>query len=374
MALKRRTEAEKGVDDMIKEVVDKVESPLEELPPKEYDMTKVISTGSTGLDLSISGGRRYAGGIPGGVIMEISGPAGCGKTAILSEIGASAQIQGGEADFKDPEGRLDKEYSKIYGVSIDFGNYSRPKTVSQVFDSLKKWKPKNPNVINVSCTDSLAALSTDLELEKGDKMGQKRAKEFSEGFRTTAIMIADKNWIMANSNQQRDGDYGPTTPGGQAIKFYSSLRVRITTPKNIEKQISLEFLNKKKPETIEEKKQKEIDQKEKKSSRIFTKVIGIESSCSIIKSSVDDPHRKCKIFLLFNYGIDKTRENLQYLKDMTGNTVYECPDGKTYIAIDKAIIWTELNNLENQLEKNAIDIWHTIEEKFRITRSPKIRF
>ncbi len=368
--LKRRSEIKQ--EDVVQDIVDEIESPLIELPKREYDMTRVISTGSTGLDLSISGGRRYTGGVPGGVIMEISGPAGCGKTAILSEIGGSAQAQGGEADFKDPEGRFDKEYSKIYGVSIDFGNYSRPKTVTQVFDSLKKWKPKNPNVINVSCTDSLAALSTDLELEKGDKMGQKRAKEFSEGFRTTAIMIADKNWIMANSNQQRDGDYGPSTPGGQAIKFYSSLRIQLMTPKNIEKQISLEFLDKKKPETTEEK-QKEIEKKEKKSDRTFTKVIGIESSCYVRKSSVDDPYRKCKFFLLFNYGIDKTRENLQYIKEMTGNTMYECPDGKTYIAIEKAINWTELNNLENQLEKNAIDVWHTIEEKFRITRKPKIR-
>ena len=367
--LKRRTSTIQ--ENVVEEITNEIEGPMTPLPipKKEYDLTKTISTGSTLLDLIISGGRRYTGGIPGGVIMEIFGPAASGKTAILAEIAASAQIQGGEAEFQDPEGRLDKEYSRIYGVSFELKNYSRPKTVTQVFNKIKTWKPKNINAINVACTDSLAALSTDLELEKGDKMGQRRAKEFSEGFRTTAIRIADKNWIMANSNQLRDGEYGPTTPGGQAIKFYSSLRIQIAETKKIEKEISLDFLSKSKLENDNG----DDEAKEKKSKKTFKKIIGIESSCYIRKSSVDDPYRRCNIVILFNYGLDKTRENLQYLKDMTNNTIYECPDGKTYLAIEKAINWTELNNLQDKLEKNTIDVWHQIEEKFRITRNPKIR-
>jgi len=360
-----RAEQETIVD----EVVNEIESPFVPVPKKEYDMTKTISTGSTLLDLCISGGRRRSGGIPGGVVLEIYGPAASGKTAILAEIAASTQAQGGNIKFQDPEARLDKEYARIYGMSLDAKDYSRPKTVSEIFEKIKKWNPKNPNVINTICTDSLAALSTELELEKGDKRGQKRAKEFSEGFRTTAILITDNNWIMANSNQVRDGEWGETTPGGQALKFYASLRIRIAEIKKIEKEISLDFLSKKK----DSEKEDEKEGKEKKSAKKFKKIIGIESACYVRKSSVDDPYRQCDITILFNYGIDKTRDNLQYIKNMTGDTVYECPDGKTYMAIEKAINWTEDNNLQEKLENNVIDIWHQIEEKFRITRNSKVR-
>lgn len=353
------------IEETVNEIIDEVKSPFVPVPKKEYDMTKTISTGSTLLDLCISGKTSLKGGIPGGIVLEIYGPAASGKTAILVKLAASTQMQGGSVKFQDPEARLNKEYSRIYGMELNEKDYSRPKTVSEIFANIKKWNPKNPNVINTICTDSLAALSTNLELEKGDKMGQRRAKEFSEGFRTTAISITDNNWIMANSNQVRDGEWGETTPGGQALKYYASLRIRIAEIKKIDKEISLDFLSKKKDD--------EKGEEEKKSTKKFKKIIGIESACYVRKSSVDDPYRQCNITILFNYGIDKTRDNLQYIKDMTSNTVYECPDGKSYLAIDKAINWTEDNNLEEKLEDNVIEIWNLIEDKFRIKRKLNIK-
>ena len=92
--------------------------------PLSFDAT--LSTGSTLLDLCISGGKCAEGGIPGGIVVEIFGRPGSGKTAILAELFASAQSKGGDAMFKDPEARLDKEYAKIYGVRLDAKNYSRP--------------------------------------------------------------------------------------------------------------------------------------------------------------------------------------------------------------------------------------------------------
>ncbi len=349
----------------VNNIIEEIESPFVPISKKEYDMTKTISAGSTLLDLCISGKTSRKGGIPGGIVLEIYGPAASGKTAILVKLAASTQMQGGDVKFQDPEARLNKEYSRIYGMELEAKDYSRPKTVSEIFEKIKKWNPKNPDVINTICTDSLAALSTNLELEKGDKMGQRRAKEFSEGFRTTAISITDNNWIMANSNQVRDGEWGETTPGGQALKYYASLRIRIAEIKKIEKEISLDFLSKKKDNDRKE-------DEEKKGTKKFKKIIGIESACYVRKSSVDDPYRQCNITILFNYGIDKTRDNLQYIKDMTSNTVYECPDGKSYLAIDKAINWTEDNNLEEKLENNVIEIWNLIEDQFRIKRKSNI--
>lgn len=342
------------------EVEEQINQPLPDRD-KPIDMTKTVSTGSTLLDLTISGRRRREGGIPGGIIVEIFGKPSSGKTALLSEIVASTQARGGSVKYLDPEGRLDLEYSKIYGVSLEKKDYFRPKAVRELFEThINDWKPKNPDVINTIAADSLAALCSDLDLDGGDKRGQQRAKLFSEGCRTTAIIIADNNWLIACSNQVRDGEYGETVPGGNAIPFYASLRIRVNMISKIEREITL----KNKDEENKGDKRKDVTVK---------KVIGIESSCFIRKSSIDRPFRECPIYILFDYGIDNTRSCLQYVKDMTGNTVYDCCDGKTYMAIDKAINYVEENNLQEKLKNNVIELWNIIEDKFQVTRQPKIR-
>src|SRR5512137_2055750 len=112
---------------------------------RPVSVERVVSTGSTLLDLAISGKRRREGGIPGGIIVELYGPSGAGKTAILAEICGSAQKRGGVVKFCDPEARLDQQYTQIYGVSVktDFFDYHRPDTVSELFHQhLYDWEPK----------------------------------------------------------------------------------------------------------------------------------------------------------------------------------------------------------------------------------------
>ncbi len=201
--------------------------------PNEGDFGTVVSTGSTLLDLAISGGRVRGGGIPAGVLLEIYGPSQVGKTALLAEICADAQAKGGSAEFQDPEGRLDREYSRIYGMELSKENYYMPDTVNEVFDHIFKWKPDPPKEgsANVIATDSLAALSSELEMgEKGDKMGMKIAKDFSQGLRKTCRLIKRNNFIIACSNQIRGGTSGETTSGGKGIPFYASIRIRIGPP------------------------------------------------------------------------------------------------------------------------------------------------
>lgn len=330
-------------------IADEISGESKKKPSKntDYDYSKTISTGSTLLDLTISGNKGN-GGIPGGLIMEIYGAPGSGKTAILSEIGANAQSKGGQVMFLDPEARLDQEYARIYGIKLEAKDYHRPNTVLEMFDLIYNWEPDNMKMVNVVATDSLAALSTELEMDDQDKMGMKRAKSFSEGLRKTARIISNNGWIIACSNQVREGQFGEVTPGGKAIPFYSSLRIRVNQLSKVEK---------------------EIDVKGKK----IKKAIGIESSCYVQKSTVDDPYRECKIYITFGYGIDNVRGNIQYVKDYTKNTVYECGDGKTYQSAEKAITYIEENNLQKKIEKNTSDLWHEIDERFKINRKPKIR-
>jgi len=316
---------------------------------RKVNMDSVISTGSTLLDLAISGKRRRGGGMPGGIVVEIFGPSSSGKTAILAELCTSAQLLGGNAKFLDPEARLDKEYARIYGMELSKEDYERPDTVEEVFSLIQKWNPSDPSKINIIGADSLAALSTELEVSKGDKMGMKRAKEFSTGFRKTARMITKNNWIIACTNQIRQGDYGETTPGGMAVAFYSSVRLRIKQREPIEKEITL-------------------DKKKK-----LKKVIGIESSVYVKKSSVDDPYREVPIYIIFGYGIDDIRGNLQYCKDMREETTFICPDGKSYVSLSMAIQWIEKEGLEDSLKARTINLWEEIESKFAVDRKPKRR-
>jgi RecA/RadA recombinase len=317
---------------------------------RKINVDSVVSTGSTLLDLAISGKRRRGGGIPGGIVVEIFGGAGAGKTAILAEICAHAQSLGGSVKFQDPEARLDREYSRIYDMELKADDYTRPDTVEEIFEAIKKWKPTDPSKINVVATDSLAALSTELELSpKGDKMGMKRAKEFSSGFRKTTRQITANNWLLACTNQTRQGDYGETTPGGNAIAFYSSLRLRV-------RQIDLIY-----------------QEKEIASGKKVKKAIGIESVVFVKKSTVDDPYREITIYIVFGYGIDDIRGNLQYIKDMNGNTKYECPDGQSYISLNAAIFHIEKEELTKVLKEQTIDLWETIEAKFDLNRIKKQR-
>lgn len=344
MELKRRKKSVRKLAEEIKKVT---ESPVEKR--KVISVKKVLSTGSTLLDQAISGNRKRGGGVPGGIIMEVFGPPGAGKTAILAELCASAQAKKGDVKFLDPEGRLDKEYCRIYGMNLSDEDYKRPDLVSDVFKEIWKWEPESNDVINIIATDSLAALSTEMEMEDKDGYGMRRAREFSEGLRKTARIIANNNWLIACSNQIREGPKGEVTPGGKGIPFYSSLRIRIYEKQKI---------------TVE----KKVGSK----NRLIQKVIGIHSNCYIKKSTVDDPYREVPVYIVFGYGIDDVRGNLQWYKDMTGDTRYDCID-KSYVSMSKAIEFVEAECLQNHIKERVIDLWEEIENKFATNRKPKER-
>lgn len=344
----------KSIDSIASEIKDSIDAPVVEDDVVEglFD-NGTVSTGSTLLDLEISGNRIHGGGIPSGVIVEIFGPSGAGKTSLLAEICANAKAKGGDYFIADPEARLDKEYAKIYGLQIDKSRYSRPDTVPEMFQKVWDWEPKptTKDAISIFAGDSLAALSTDMEMEEADKMGMRRAKEFSEWMRKTCRKIANNNWIVVLTNQERESPTGPTTPGGKAIPYYSSIRIRVS-PQMTNKYIK--STKKVGSQTIEKKK-------------------GIRSKAQVKKSSVGDPYGEAPYSIIFGYGMDDLRENLQYLKEVNGASGYNCLD-ETFATIDKAIAYVEEKEYQDQIKELVIERWEEIQKSFVSERRTKRRF
>lgn len=347
----------KRLESVAKDISDETHKPAQSIRTP-IDTKVIVSTGSTLLDLAISGGRIRGGGLPGGIMIEIFGPSSSGKTAVLSEIAASVQNKGGDTTFLDPEGRLDKEYSKVYGLILDKKNYHQPNTVHDMIDKIREWEPKDSDKINLMAVDSIASLSTEQEMEGEDKRGQLKAKQLSEGCRKIARIIAKKYKLVIFTNQERQGDFGKTTPGGFAVGYHASIRIRIA---RLFKSSKIE-----KTKTLP-------------SGQKVTKVLGIKSEAIIKKSSVDNEFRTAPIYIIFGVGVDDVRANLQYLKDVNKDSRYNCPIGeddsvKSFVSMDKAIEYVEKNDLEVDLRESVINAWEEIEELFQINRKKKVRF
>lgn len=348
-----RTNKKPPLSKQMKDKASKVRVAEEEKEP-DGDFSMVISTGSTLLDLAISGGRIRGGGIPGGIFVEVFGPSSAGKTVLLCEMAGDVQRKGGQVRFDDPEARLNKTFAQLFDLDTDTIEYDTPDKVTEVFENIRAWKPTNKKVINATFTDSLAALSTDIEMENddGDKMGMRRAKEFSEGFRKNARILKQKNYLMVCSNQVREnqdaGKYSAKfkSTGGFAIGFYASLRLRATNPEKI-------WLEK----TIAGKKTK--------------RCIGVETTFEVFKSSIWKPFRSAPVTIIFDYGIDDIRANLQYIKDFTKNTVYMVGEYKLDISMEKSISMVEELKLEKKLKREVIALWEEIESQFTTERKPK---
>jgi RecA/RadA recombinase len=332
----------------------KNDAKIKRKPKYDGDFGQITSTGSTLLDLAISGGRVHGGGLPGRIFVEIFGPSSSGKTVLLSEI-AGAVIRGkGQAMFRDPEARLNETFAKIFDLDLSKIEYSIPTTVPQVFKPIRKWEPTSLDVVNGAFIDSLAALSTDLEMSKdeGDKMGMKRAKEFSEHLRRTCRIITEKNFLVVASNQIRESSdgFGTTykSPGGMAIAFYASLRLRML---NTEK----------------------IWAKRTVAGKEVKRVVGVKTNVEVFKSSIWKPYHIAPLTIYFDYGIDDIRQNLQFIKSYTSNTVYSVGGNKIDKSMEVAIDVVESEGLEKELREEVIDLWEFIESKFDVKRKPKVR-
>jgi len=188
---------------------------------------EAISTGSLGLDIALG-----IGGVPKGRIIEIYGPESSGKTTLATHIVAESQKQGGNCAFIDAEHALDPAYAKKLGVNLEELLISQPDTGEQgleIADSLIK-----SGGIDVLIIDSVAALVPRAELEgdMGDSLPGLQARLMSQALRKLTSSISNTNTMMIFINQIRmkiGVMFGSpeTTSGGNALKFYSSVRMDI---------------------------------------------------------------------------------------------------------------------------------------------------
>ncbi len=186
-----------------------------------------ISTGALSLDLAL-GGR----GIPRGRIVEIFGPESSGKTTLALTVAAHAQKDGGVAAFIDAEHALDPSWAKRIGVNIDEMLVSQPDTGEQALEICELLV--RSNAVNVIVIDSVAALipRAEIEGEMGDAQVGLQARLMSQAMRKLTGVIARSNCTVIFINQIREKIgvmFGSpeTTPGGRALKFYSSIRIDI---------------------------------------------------------------------------------------------------------------------------------------------------
>ena len=311
-----------------------------------------ISTGSTLLDLAISGGVISGGGLPGGILVEIFGPSSCGKTVLLTEIAGDVQRKGGDVMFYDPEARLNKQFARQFGLNIDTMTYSIPDTVPELFAPIRQWEPTSAKVVNGIFADSLAALSTAMEMEDSDKYGMRRAKEFSEELRKTCRVITSNNFLMVCSNQIRENvNAGPyeqkfRSPGGVSVGFYASVRLRCSSPQKI-------------------KVSKLVNGKD------ISRIVGVETNVDVYKNSIWKPYHSATVPIVYDYGIDDIRSNLQFLKDVTKAKAYTLEGATLSNSLEKACKMIEIDNNEETLRQQVINVWMEIESKFSSERKPK---
>lgn len=361
------------------------ENAMAEVPaPEKYDgdITRVISTGSTLLDLEIMGKRVRGGGIPGGILVEVYGPNSGGKTVLMSEIAGGVQRQSGNVKFFDAEARLSKKFAEIFNFSVDDCEFGIPEQIADVFLPLMKWQPDGQECmgefnkrkkkcrdcdnkkkcegfdiddrpIHAVFIDSFAILCG--ELEKGDedidKRGSARAKEFSQWMRKLAPKITANNWLVVGSNQIRDNQKAKTnfdpkwvTPGGNAVPHAASLRLEISPSKRLR------------------------DEKTINGKKVFVEY-GHCSRIKIIKNTVSGQKGSAEIQIVIDYGIDDVTANLQYLKKFSGDTKYWTGDDSISDAVDTV----EEDDLELELREATIDQWEAIQEVFKRERKPKRR-
>lgn len=227
---------QKKVDDVLGEIQSKFgDGSIMKLGDAKHVDVASIPTGSASLDLALG-----IGGIPRGRIVEIYGPESSGKTTLSLHIVANAQKAGGVAAFVDAEHAMDPVYAKRLGVNVDDLLISQPDAGEQALEIVETLV--RSNAVDIIVVDSVAALTPQAEIE-GD-MGQShmglQARLMSQALRKLTAAIAKSNATVIFINQIRmkiGVMFGnpETTTGGNALKFYASVRIEVRRAAQIKK-------------------------------------------------------------------------------------------------------------------------------------------
>jgi recombination protein RecA len=231
-----KKEAGKNIDAVVDEIRTKFgDGMLMKLGEVKRVDVAAISTGSLSLDIAAG-----VGGMPRGRVIEIYGPESSGKTTLALHIAANAQRQGGTAAFVDAEHALDPEYARNIGVNTADLLVSQPDAGEQALDIVETLV--RSDVVDVIVIDSVAALTPQAEIdgEMGDHHVGRQARLMSQALRKLTPIIAKSNCMVIFINQIRmkiGVMFGnpETTTGGNALKFYSSVRLEVRRAAQIKK-------------------------------------------------------------------------------------------------------------------------------------------
>ncbi len=226
----------KNIEDTLREIKTKFgEDAIMKLGEKPKVNVDAIPTGSIGLDEALG-----VGGVPRGRIIEIFGPESSGKTTLSLHIVAEAQKKSGICAFVDAEHALDPEYAKKIGVNLDELLISQPDTGEQALEIVESLVRSGK--IDVIVIDSVAALTPrdEIEGEMGAHHVGKQARLMSQALRKLTAIVAKSKTVVIFINQIRmqiGVMFGnpETTPGGKALKFYTSVRLDIRRIAQIKK-------------------------------------------------------------------------------------------------------------------------------------------
>lgn len=329
---KEKEEANKQavLDETVKEIKDRFgEGSIMKLGEVKRVDIAAISTGSPSLDIALG-----IGGVPRGRVIEIYGPEASGKTTLALNIVANAQ-KSGTAAFIDAEHALDPAYAKKIGVKIEDLLISQPDNGEQALDIVETLV--RSNAVDVIVIDSVAALTPQAEIEgeMGDVHVGRQARLMSQALRKLTAIVAKGNVTVIFINQIRmkiGVMFGnpETTPGGNALKFYSSVRIEV-------------------------RRMAQIKQGEQ--------IVGNRVKAKVVKNKVAPPFQTTEFDIMYNEGISKEGDlidtGVKYeVVTKTGNS-FNFGEAKLGVGREKAKTFLKEN------PKVASEILKAVKEKVK---------
>jgi recombination protein RecA len=335
----KKAKKEKGHDN-IQDLIESLQSKFGEgaimkMGDKKIAKVETVPTGSYSLDIALG-----VGGIPKGRIVEVYGPEMSGKTTMALSIIAQSQKKGGKCAFIDAEHAMDPEYAKHIGVDIKELLISQPDSGEDALNMVENLA--RSELIDVIVVDSVAALTPQAELdgEIGDQQIGLQARLMSQALRKLAALASKSNTMIIFINQIRSKigvmwGSPDTTPGGRALKFYSSVRLDVRRIAQIKKG---------------------------------EEVIGNRVKVKVSKNKVAPPFRVAEFDLLYGKGISYEHDVLNTaikhkVVTRSGNT-YSVGDEKLGVGLDAAAATLkEQKKLLTEIKKDIETILKKKEEE-----------